>query len=661
MCGIYGIVFTKETNLTQKKILKLQASFMRQTEKRGKDAAGVAIANNNEISVYKQNISATHLLKNNHFKRYLSNHINAEQNVAIIGHARMITNGIGEIHQNNQPIITDENVVIHNGIIVNQAETKQKFKPLNFQLQTDTEIINKLIQHFSKEKSYLNASQHLFKETQGTISTAILFNNINELLLATNNGSVFYTKTQENSLFCFASEEYMLRKALTDNKIGTNPKIKQLKAGKACFINLSTLNIFEFSLNENHENENNLAYNANLKTISDHSPIAARASIHTSKTNAKAEQTLENNYDAIAKLKRCTKCLLPETFPYIYFDNTGKCNYCKNHQKIIYKGETELQNIAQKHKKNNGKPDVIVPLSGGRDSCFALHYIKNELALTPVAYTYDWGMITDLARRNISRMTAELGVEHVLISANIRKKRENIKKNVTAWLKRPSLGTIPLFMAGDKQFFYYANQLKKQLNTELLVFGMNPLERTDFKVGFTGIQEKKKQNRHYNLSAIDKLKIASYYAKEYFLNPAFINSTLWDTAFAFMSYYMIDHSYKIFYDYFPWNEKTVEETIVNYYSWEKSPDTPTTWRIGDGTAAFYNYIYLTVAGFTENDTFRSNQIRQGIISREEAFQKVLAENKHRFQAIKWYCDTVGLDFERTIKTINNIPKSYVQP
>ena len=93
-----------------------------------------------------------------------------------------------------------------------------------------------------------------------------------------------------------------------------------------------------------------------------------------------------------------------------------------------------------------------------------LHYVAKVLGMKPIAYTYDWGMVTDLARRNISRMCGELGVEHILISADIRKKRENIRKNVSAWLRKPDLGTIPLFMAGDKQFFYYANLLRKQMN-----------------------------------------------------------------------------------------------------------------------------------------------------------------------------------------------------
>ncbi len=71
-------------------------------------------------------------------------------------------------------------------------------------------------------------------------------------------------------------------------------------------------------------------------------------------------------------------------------------------------------------------------------------------------------MVTDIARRNISRMCGKLGIEHILLSADIRTKRKNIRKNVLAWLKRPSLGTIPLFMAGDKQFFYFANKLQNK-------------------------------------------------------------------------------------------------------------------------------------------------------------------------------------------------------
>ena len=49
------------------------------------------------------------------------------------------------------------------------------------------------------------------------------------------------------------------------------------------------------------------------------------------------------------------------------------------------------------------------PFSGGQDSCYALHLIIKELDMVPITYTYDWGMVTDLGQRNISRMCSELG------------------------------------------------------------------------------------------------------------------------------------------------------------------------------------------------------------------------------------------------------------
>jgi hypothetical protein len=73
---------------------------------------------------------------------------------------------------------------------------------------------------------------------------------------------------------------------------------------------------------------------------------------------------------------------------------------------------------------------------------------------------------------------------------------------------------------------------------------------------------------------------------------------------------------------------------------------------------FYNYIYFTVAGFSENETFRSNQIREGMITREDAMKKIVEENRPRYESIKWYLEIIGLDFKPVIERINSIPKLY---
>ena len=57
-------------------------------------------------------------------------------------------------------------------------------------------------------------------------------------------------------------------------------------------------------------------------------------------------------------------------------------------------------------------------------------------------------------------------------------------------------------------------------------------------------------------------------------------------------------------------------------------------------------------GFTEFDTFRSNQIREGHISREQALKSIEIENAPRYQSIKWFLDVIDLDFDQTINRIN---------
>jgi len=284
---------------------------------------------------------------------------------------------------------------------------------------------------------------------------------------------------------------------------------------------------------------------------------------------------------------------------------------------------------------------------------------KKTLGLKPLAFTYDWGMVTDLARRNIARVCGKLGVENIIVAADIVEKRRNIKKNVLAWLKRPSLGVIPLFMAGDKYFFYYTNRLKKQTGIALNLWGINPLENTDFKSGFAGVSPEFDKEHIYSLSLSGMLRAAMFVGKNLALNPSYFNLSNVDTLGSLISRYMFPRKdYFSIFDYYQWNETEIVDLVLNEYDWETAIDTDSTWRIGDGTASFYNYIYYTVAGFSENDTFRSNQIREGMTSRKDALKNVDRENMPRYETIKWYFEIIGVDYVNAIETINMIPKMY---
>jgi len=672
MCGIFGITTNKNSAVGHEYFKKIQSELFLLSESRGKEASGFAFLNGKKIEVYKTPLPASRLIKLDIYNNSLNCFAKKDNKyAAAIGHSRLVTNGLEQFNENNQPVVKSKMVGIHNGIVTNVKELWNKYKDEKKESQLDSEMIFTLLRRFYEARRSLKSAVYsTFSEIYGMASIAVLFQDFGNLLLATNNGSIYYVKGEDSNSFVFASEYYILKKLLSKknfNKYFEPSKISQLKPNTSCLVDFETTGIedFDFSNGSDRDDFDNIIYYPsllNVNNLSDENGESLNDQEEILNRNIlfyvpkEFIEHFSKNQQKIQSLKRCTRCILPETFPFIHFDKAGVCNYCNNYKKLVFKGRENLEEALEPFRLKDNRPDCIVAFSGGRDSSYSLHFIKNELKMNPIAYSYDWGMITDLARRNQARLCGKLSVEHILISADIRKKRANIRKNVLAWLKRPNPGTIPLFMAGDKQYFYYANQLMKQNNIKLVILGENMLETTNFKSGFCGIKPGFDKGHTYSLSIFNKLKMAFFYAKDYLMNPAFLNSSIIDTLWAFVSYYLISHNYLNLYEYIKWDEKIIESTLINEYDWETDPGTKTTWRIGDGTASFYNYIYYIVSGFTENDTFRSNQIREGMISRSQALKIVNDENQPRWEAIKWYCDTIGIDFISTIERINKIPK-----
>jgi len=366
-------------------------------------------------------------------------------------------------------------------------------------------------------------------------------------------------------------------------------------------------------------------------------------------------QAFQKAKTKVDSLQRCTKCVLPETFPFITFDEEGVCNYCQNYKKINLLGMEVLEELIDRNRDADGKIKCVVSFSGGRDSSYGLHLVKKVLGFDAIAFTYDWGVASDMAHRNQVRMCEQLGVEQILIKANLDRKRKNIKANLEAWLKQPDLGTIPLLTSVGQQFYYHANQVGKRLGRDMIVLCATPFERTNFKAGFSGIKP------HFDGSKntpADKIKMIFSYLGKYFNNPAYINRSIIDTIGGYLSFFVIPHNYLRLFEYLDWNEQEVNRTLIEEYGWETSSETPSTWRIDDGTVPLSDYMYYMMSGLTINDTFRSNQIREGCVTREKALEILQRENLPRFNAIKWYCDKIGVDFVSTVRIINKAPKLY---
>ncbi|HEX2687297.1 MAG TPA: hypothetical protein VHN14_11805, partial [Kofleriaceae bacterium] len=211
----------------------------------------------------------------------------------------------------------------------------------------------------------------------------------------------------------------------------------------------------------------------------------------------------------------------------------------------------------------------------------------------------------------------------------------------------------------DKEFYAHARRLREETGIKLVIFCTgNMIEEAPYKTGLMGFAQDDDNMVLTKMSRRNKLSMLWYFAKNYLKNPAYINESLLDTANAFWQTFVVKDDFLYLYHYLPWNEDTIVDTIRREYDWEVATDTQTTWRIGDGTAAFYNYIYSTMAGFTEDEAMLSNMVREGYIDRDEALRRGREYGKPRWPSIREYAQLVGFSAEEALQVINAAPKLY---
>lgn len=603
MSGLFGYI--SEKTVCYKKLLQLAEA----TEFRGQNSSAFAYFDDSK--------NAYNVLKT---KKEISKSVNntilksSKILVAYSGLNFAVSNSI-------QPVVNESFILFHSGIVLNvpiDTENHSVSTPSN----TDF-IVDLIANEVNAGKSYEDAIEKAFIELTGDFSCVLIVPKLGKLFLFTNCKNIFYA-LDSSGLF-FASEYDALIQLDLEN-------ITQLQKIAVFDVPSSNLEI---------ENNKGLARNSNSKVIN---PYDGDISLLTYKAH---------------NLLRCTRCILPETMPFIKFDNKGVCNYCHNYKiRNTPKPKDEFHRLVENYRKKDGTDDCVVPFSGGRDSCFTLHVIVKELKLKPITYTYDWGMVTDVGRRNISLMCGSLGLENIVVAADIEKKRRNIAHNFKAWLKNPDLGMLNILTAGDKHFFKYVDKVKAQTGIDLNIWGVNPLEVTHFKAGFLDIEPDFEVSKVYSNGALNQIRYQAKRLKAMSKSPRYFNSSIWDTVSGEYHRSVTKKSdYFHLFDYWQWDENEING-VLDSYNWERATDTSTTWRIGDGTAGIYNYIYYTLAGFTEHDTFRSNQVREGQITREEALRLVETENAPCYDNLRWYLKSINFDFDTTIKHINSIPRLH---
>lgn len=246
MCGIVGAIGSKN-------IVENILHGLKRLEYRGYDSAGISVLNDGLFETVKKEgkiINLENDVKISNLSRYLDS--NNEKEVLAIGHTRWATHGRPS-QENSHPHSSSRVCVVHNGIIENHKELRQKFQEngANFLSETDSEVVPYLFEEnlaklltadadgdsaeiFSQVKLAL---METLAQIEGSYALVIMIRDFPELLIAAKKGSPLLIGMAEGGNM--VASDY---NAFSDH---TNKAI-YLNDGEFAFIHKNEVEIFDF-------------------------------------------------------------------------------------------------------------------------------------------------------------------------------------------------------------------------------------------------------------------------------------------------------------------------------------------------------------------------------------------------------------------------------
>jgi N-acetyl sugar amidotransferase len=345
------------------------------------------------------------------------------------------------------------------------------------------------------------------------------------------------------------------------------------------------------------------------------------------------------------QLKRCTKCLLPETHETIMFDQEGVCNICRQiefkHAKINWDSRKEdLTKLIEEH-RGKYDYDCIVPFSGGKDSTWTLYYLMKEYNLKPLVVRFDHGFLRPNLHDNTTKVLRKLGVDFHNFTPNWKVVQKLmlqsfLEKGDFCWHCHTGIFSYPMWVA-------------IRYKVPLIFWGEPSAEYTSY---FSYDQpeevDEKRFNRYVNLG-ITSLDMAVR-----------LGDKIDERDFKPYSYPPLRELRQLNYrsvclgSYIPWDVKTQSEIIMNELGWqgdfvENVPGEYKYEKIECYMQGVRDFIKYIKRGYTRPTHLTSIDIRNGRKTRDEAEQLIGEYEGKTPPSLKIFLDFVGLTEEEFYK------------
>ena len=199
------------------------------------------------------------------------------------------------------------------------------------------------------------------------------------------------------------------------------------------------------------------------------------------------EQQLKALYGLPTEVKYCKKCVMSNQRPIsaveiehtidskkktLAFDKEGVCDACRNaeeKEKIDWeKRERELVELLDKHRKNDGSYDCLVPGSGGKDSVYQAHILKYKYGMNPLTVTWPPILYTDYGYKNFKNWIDIGGFDNISFNRN-----GKVMKLLTKLSIENLFHPFQTFMLGQKNL---APKIAARYGINLIFYGENEAE-----------------------------------------------------------------------------------------------------------------------------------------------------------------------------------------
>ena len=342
-------------------------------------------------------------------------------------------------------------------------------------------------------------------------------------------------------------------------------------------------------------------------------------------------------------LQYCVRCCIPQTQEGVVFDELGVCQACQSAEQKIHidwtEREKKLREILDAAKAKAGNNyDCIIPISGGKDSTFQLHVLTKVYGMKPLAVTFSHNWFSETGWYNLQNSLEQFNVDHVMFTPNRALVNKLAKHSLagigdSCWHCHAGVGAFPL-------------QAAVRFNIPLLIWGESIAESSG---RASYLNPVRKFDREYFTKVSAKLRPDQMVRDDVSLRdlePFQVPSAEDCERVGVFGIHLGDYVF--------WDDERQTEFVRDTYGWKETQVEGSFKRYKSAECIMpgvHDLACYTKRGYGRATFHASVDLRAGLLSRDEAWDLIRANDGVRPEGLDYYLKITGMSEEEFFATL----------